>query len=73
MEKDKRISRARQFIRELVDEENDSVEEENPSQQNDLYELLLFSECHGQDLSSQRGFNLMADNDTTRLLRELLY
>lgn len=37
------------------------------------YDLLMMGERIGADTSAIKGFHLLADNDTTRLLRELIY
>lgn len=71
MEKDKRVSRARQFIRELAEETDPP--ELNVDFVDDLYTLVLLSGSIGCDTSSVKGFQLLTDNDTTRLLRELLH
>lgn len=71
MEKDKRVSRARQFILELAEETDPP--ELDITFVDDLYTLVLISASIGCDTSAVKGFQLLNDNDTTRLLRELLY
>lgn len=62
-------SRLKEDLENLLDEA--VVLDESPPMTE--YQLLLLAQRIGSDTSSMRGANLLIENDTTRLLRELLY